>query len=166
VDELRRVAEADWALLRDVRLRALTDAPTAFGATAAASHEQPDADWRERAGGPFPTLVVVDGSGAGVAMGGVARLPGADTAAEPPAWVWGMWTDPAARGRGHGTRVLDALLAWSRERALATYLHVTEGNGTALALYASRGFEPTGVRVPLRPGSSTYAAEMRLAPPG
>jgi len=152
------VTEADHALLRDVRLRALLDSPDAFGRTHAESADLPEDDWRERAGGPSPTLVVLE-EGRGVAMGGVVVHDGR-------ASVWGMWTDPADRGRGHGTRVLDALLAWADERGLAVDLEVTEGNPAAQALYVSRGFIATGARRPLRPGSPTYAVGMvRPDPP-
>jgi len=150
--ELRALREEDWALLRDVRLRALLDSPDAFGRTHAESVDLPEGHWRERAGGPSPTLVVVDQSRV-VAMGGV--FVGDGTAS-----VWGMWTDPAARGRGHGARVLDALLAWADGRGLPVDLEVTEGNADAVALYASRGFVETGARTPLRPGSSTHALGM------
>ena len=34
--------------------------------------------------------------------------------------VWGMWTDPAHRGRGHARRILDALIAARCRRSSST----------------------------------------------
>ena len=154
VDELREITADDWADFRAVRLRALADAPTAFGMTLEESSKLPEEGWRERAGTPYPTWIGY-AEGAPVAMGGVF-------APEDIGFVWGMWTAPEARGRGWGGRILDAGVAWCRERGLPVVLHVTEGNAGARALYLSRGFVPTGVWEPLREGSDLRIEELRL----
>ncbi len=155
--ELRRVTTDDWALLRDVRLRALADAPDAFGSTLAQARETTDDGWRQRAANGGLTLIALD-DGAPVAMGGALAWDD-----RPTAFVWGMWTDPAARGRGVGAQLLDALVAWCRASYDEVRLHVTEGNDGARRLYTSRGFEPTGTWEPLREGSSLQIEELRLS---
>lgn len=55
--------------------------------------------------------------------------------------------DPDCRGRGLGSRLLDAALQAAYARgAAAMYLEVRESNGVARALYASRGFAQVGRR--------------------
>jgi len=154
--EVVRAVPEDWERVRWIRLAALTDAPDAFGATLAAAQAHPEAEWRRRLAGPHPTYLAVDGE-APVAMGGGFELP--DPAA---AMVWGMWTAPSHRGRGLGRRVLDATVRWARAAGRTPYLHVTEGNGAARALYVSYGFEPTGEWEPLREGSDLRIEEMVL----
>lgn len=148
----------DWALVRDVRLRALADSPDAFGVTLAEAQAQPEQVWRDRLAGPSPTLLAVH-EGTGVAMGGGFVPPEADA---DVAWLWGMWTDPAIRGRGVGRLVLDRLVAWAQDAGRTPYLHVTEGNVGARALYVSCGFVPTGAWEPLREGSPLRIEEMVL----
>ncbi|GAA5145716.1 hypothetical protein GCM10023340_15520 [Nocardioides marinquilinus] len=158
--DLRRVTADDWTLLRDVRLRALAEAPDAFGTTLAQAHELGHDEWRSRAGNNGGcTLVAVDRDGRGLAMGG-AFAPDD----RPTVFVWGMWTDPAARGHGLGARLLDALVAWCRAdgRYAEVRLHVTEGNDAARRLYVRSGFEPTGTWEPLREGSPLRIEELRL----
>lgn len=152
---LHNVTAGDWEVLREIRLRALADSPDAFGGTLAQSLAQPESFWRGRASGEGPTVVVTDGERA-VAMGGI-HLPPTGRAA-----VWGMWTDPQARGHGLGGHVLDHLIAWCRERGLAVELRVVEGNPVARGLYTGRGFRPTGRREVLRDGSPTYAEVLVL----
>ena len=146
----------DWPLVKDIRLRALADAPDAFGATLADSAVQPDEVWRERLSGPSPTVLALE-DGRPVAMGGGFLLPDSDAA-----MIWGMWTEPAARGRGLGRRILAAVVDWARDAGRTPYLHVTEGNATARAVYVAAGFEPTGTWEPLREGSPLRIEEMVL----
>lgn len=153
--ELREVAEEDWAALREVRLRALADAPDAFGATLAEARAHPPQAWRDRAGGPGPLLLAVE-AGRPVAMGGLSVPEGGTEA-----YVWGMWVEPAARGRGLGARLLDALLARAEGLGRDVLLHVSEGNAGARALYVARGFAPTGTWQPLREGSDLRVEELR-----
>lgn len=154
--ELRHVTIDDWALFRQVRLRALADAPDAFGAVLADVQDQPESLWRERVASPGPTLAVLD-DGKPVAMGGAYAPP-----EQEQAFIWGMWTEPSARGRGHGSAILRSLLGWCGEQGREVILHVTEGNAGARALYLSVGFEPTGVWEPLREGSDLRIEELRL----
>lgn len=151
-------AADDWSAFREIRLRALADAPDAFGATVAQAAAQPDETWRERAAGPGPILLVLE-DGEPVAMGGAYAPEGAHEA-----MVWGMWTAPEARGRGHAARILDELVAWCRARGRDVLLHVTEGNDAARRLYLRHGFEPVGEWSPLRPGSDLRVETLRLRP--
>lgn len=154
--EVVEAGPEDWALVRDVRLRALADSPDSFGATLARARTEPEHVWRERLTGPGPTLLAVE-QGAGVAMGGVFFLPGSEAA-----WIYGMWIDPAFRGRGLGRRLLMELVTWAEGTGRTPYLHVTEGNDGARELYLSCGFVPTGVWEPLREGSPLRIEEMVL----
>jgi ribosomal-protein-alanine N-acetyltransferase len=66
--------------------------------------------------------------------------------------LWGMWGAPEARGRGLGRGLVEAVLAWARERgapALVLEVTDTEAARPAAALYRSLGFEPTGERAAL-----------------
>jgi predicted GNAT family acetyltransferase len=78
--------------------------------------------------------------------------------------VWGMWTDPAHRGRGHARTLLDALLGDAVADGRPVSLHVNTANPVARAAYESYGFVPTGELEPLRPGSEQRIELMRLGP--
>ena len=47
--EVRRVRADEWEALRETRLRALADAPDAFGTTHAEARAHPEQWWRDRA---------------------------------------------------------------------------------------------------------------------
>lgn len=139
----------DWAEFREIRLRALADAPDAFGVMLADVEREPEETWRNRLAAPSPILIVRD-EGAPVAMGGGWLPP------DQPGLmaVWGMWTAPEARGHGHARSLITWLLDWAGQREITTAeLHVTEGNHTARRLYEQCGFESTGEWEPLREGS-------------
>jgi GNAT superfamily N-acetyltransferase len=55
--------------------------------------------------------------------------------------LFGLMTDPAQRGRGHGTALLGGMLGWARENGARTaYLQVMVSNERARRLYAKFGF--------------------------
>lgn len=60
---------------------------------------------------------------------------------------------PARQGRGHGSALLETVLAHARSRRLAqVLLEVRASNTRARALYARRGFEEVGLRRGYYPG--------------
>lgn len=143
------VSPGDWEEFREIRLRALADAPDAFGMTHAAALEQTEDAWRSRLDTDDPILLVRDG-GTAVAMGGAWRPP--DTPGSM--MIWGMWTAPEARGRGHAEALVGHLLQWAREHGITDVsLHVTKGNDAARHIYERCGFSSTGQWEPLREGS-------------
>jgi ribosomal protein S18 acetylase RimI-like enzyme len=150
MSEVRRLGPDDWELFREIRLRSLADSPDAFGSTL--EREQPftEDDWRRRLTGP---VYVVTDPGP-VAVGGLFDNDGVLT-------VWGMWTDPAHRGRGHARRILDALIAPDVEAEL----HVNTANAAARTSYERYGFVGTGELEPLRPGSEQQMERMVLRRP-
>ena len=76
--------------------------------------------------------------------------------------VWGMWTDPEHRGRGHARALLDALLGDAVAKGTPVGLHVNTANPVARAVYEKYGFVATGELEPLRPGSDQQIESMRL----
>lgn len=149
--DVRRLRPDEWAALRAIRLRALAEAPDAFGSTYAKTAALGDDDWRARADPPDGAVFVVDGPTelVGMAIGGPAP-----TTTESAA-LYGMWVAPEARRRGVGAALMAAVKAWAigaGYRGLG--LGVTTSNAAAIALYERLGFTDSGERHPLREGTN------------
>lgn len=152
--DLRFLTPDDWSLWRDVRLKSLADSPDAFGSTYEREAAYDEAAWREWVERANP--VVVSEGTEPLAIGGVL----VDDDGE--ALVIAMWVEPEHRGRGLSRQVLDALVAWARERRLPVVIGHNRDNPVARAAYLSYGFVPTGASQPLRPGSDAICDELRL----
>ncbi len=154
--EVRAALPDDWATWRDLRLRALQDSPSAFGSTYEREATFDDGTWLTRvAAADAVSVLAWDGTTAVGMGGGFQDLPGL-------LHVVAMWTDPAARSRGVGDAVLDALETWAAERGLRTHLDVNVANPRARALYERRGYVGTGETRPLREGSDERVERMVL----
>jgi ribosomal protein S18 acetylase RimI-like enzyme len=143
---IRRLAAADWATFRDVRLAALRDAPEAFGSTAADAEKLEKAEWRRRLEQRAVFVAEIAGQPVGLAAGIGADQPG-------EAELISMWVAPAWRGHGIAQRLVDAVLAWAVGNGFRSVrLSVAMGNAAAERLYGRRGFVPTGRVQPMGGG--------------
>lgn len=137
-----------WARVRAVRLRALTEAPDAFGTTLAEDECRSREEWRARLEDPDAATFLASSEGHDLGLATGSRYHGRTGAAG----LFGMWVDPAHRGRGIGDALVDAVVAWARasgyERVL---LDVANENPSAIRLYARKGFHPTGLTGSLPP---------------
>jgi GNAT superfamily N-acetyltransferase len=128
-------------------MRALRDAPYAFMSSLEREAAHDPEFWEQWVGesdlGVAGAIFVAIDDGAGVAMAGGFF---ADDARET-ATLWGMWVDPAARRRGLGRQLVDAVADWARRSGAASLrLAVTEcpASQPAAALYQGLGFVHTG----------------------
>lgn len=152
-----------WAVYRDLRLRALSDSPAAFGSTFEEEHQRPNDAWVARLAGPaadnhqqsWPFAAEVDGIPVGLAW---VKL---DVLATKTAHLYHVWVAPQARGRGVGAGLLNAAIEWTREHGATTlHLEVTSSS-TAARLYRRSGFVNIGSPVPMV-GRDTFEQAMVL----
>ncbi len=147
---VRRLRPDEWGELRALRLRALADAPEAFGATLAEAEADPDAAWQLRAGSDDRVVIVAESGSRLVGMASGGRAPVDENAAG----LYSMWVEPAARGSGVAAAIVAAVIDWAREAGYPVMgLGVTTTNARAIALYERLGFVDSGGRFPLREGS-------------
>ena len=156
--EIRRVTEDDWAGLRDLRLGALEDSPTAFCEAYADAVALPDERWRARAargaagGDSYQVAAWVDGRPVATCTG---YREGDD------AGLGGVYVTPTWRGRGLLDRLVEQVVGWAGEEgAPRMTLLVHETNVAAQRAYERLGFSLTGHREPYPLDPSTDEVEM------
>ncbi len=159
VHAVRRLDGTEWPLLREVRQRALRDAPHAFGATHTETAARGDEFWRASV---VRTAWFVAHHGDAV-VGVVAGLPG-DAADPGSRELVSMWVAPSCRGTGAAAQLVAAVCGWAQgDGAAAVRLKVSEVNPRARRFYERVGFRLTGARKPLRNQPGVDVLEMRRA---
>lgn len=122
-----------------MRLRALEEAPYAFGSTLADWQGDGDTEqrWRERLSSVALSVIAdLDEKPAGM----VSTVTD-DAAAE----LISMWVAPFARGRGVGDALVEVVIQWAAgARRTIVRLSVMDGNDHASALYHRHGFVDAG----------------------
>jgi GNAT superfamily N-acetyltransferase len=110
--------------LRAIRLRALADAPTAFGSTLAQEESFPERVWHERAarGAVADDLVTFIAERDGLWIGLATGLAEDPDGSGPV--LAGMFVDPDERGHGVGRGLVEAVAAWARASG-ATCLYLS-----------------------------------------
>src|SRR3954468_22946991 len=130
---IREVRPDDWQAWRDVRLRALVDAPDAFGETIERANARTEAEWQSWTAPRADAIRLIaeqDGRAVGMTMLAV------DDAHRAHSHLYAMWVDPAVRRSGTARGLVTTALAWARRRAvLTTELRVSERHPPAKALY-------------------------------
>jgi GNAT superfamily N-acetyltransferase len=159
--EIRRIRADEGLRLRALRLRALSDSPTAYGSTLASEKSYPEAIWHERvasgaAGDKVVTIVAEhDNRLVGMAIG----LAG-DSATHDelnPTMV-AVFVDGTVRQQGVGVGLVEKVIDWAKARGWARlFVWIT-----AIALYRRCGFRATGASRPNAHTSTLVECEMLL----
>ena len=153
--EIQRLQASEGERWRSIRLASLGDAPDAFGTTLAEASVRPLESWSMQLLA-LPTFVAVrDGEDVGVARGAP------DVAEKDTAFLLSMWAAPHARGTGVGGALVDAVVDWAQAEGFSRLmLDVADANEPAIALYARKGFEPSG-EVGMLPAPRRHILEHR-----
>jgi ribosomal protein S18 acetylase RimI-like enzyme len=136
---VRRAVIGDEAILRELRLHALSVEPYAFGSTYERELERTVDDWR-RWMSPGVVFILED------AQGPSGLVAAAHDSADPAVvHLMAMWVQPDARGSGGADALVAAVVGWARaERSTAVRLQVIHDNLRARRCYERNGFKVTG----------------------
>jgi GNAT superfamily N-acetyltransferase len=158
---VRPIAAGEATALRELRLRALGDAPAAFASTLAAESRLPRDHWRRLvddavAGHAGTIAIAVDGARrVGMAAGGWFQRE------QGIAQLWGLWVDPVARGTGTGAALVGAVRDWAAAGG-ATFIRLglIEPADALRRFYARLGFVELDDPAPMRIDPSRLASFM------
>jgi ribosomal protein S18 acetylase RimI-like enzyme len=153
---IHRVGPSEWRRLREIRLRALSDAPYAFGSTFEAELAWEDDRWVASVE-QLAWFIATDGNEAVGLIAGL-RAEGDDPRCRA---VISMWVDPRCRGSGTAQALFASLADWAvQDGATGLTLDVADTNERACRFYERLGFALTGCRKPLRSDPATSSVEM------
>lgn len=162
---VRRITSPDAFIFKAVRLRALEDAPYAFGSTYAKESQFGDSEWLRRVGHMngergIGFLAFDDETACGI----VGSFLDENDPAQ--AHVVSMWTAPNHRCQSVGRLLIKEVLAWAHGRNVHTIrLMVTSNNEPAIRFYERLGFTRTGRTEPYPNDPAVVEYEMSRAIP-
>jgi len=162
---IRQATEEDGDDLFNLYLEALREHPDAF----AADHRQTAGDrliWvrrlRRNLEEETGTICLAADGERIVGMSGVYRRSLARM--RHVATIWGMYVRPAWRGRGLGSRLLQANVGWAQQNGVRVVrLAVVAGNTAAIRCYAENGFVVYGVEPEALRYGDAYYDELLMA---
>jgi len=140
VIRFEHIGPEDWRLWREVRLRALAEAPNAFCSSLSDWQGSGDTEqrWRERLGDVALNVVAVKDDR------GVGQVSGTRTDDEDEVELISMWVAPDVRGTGIGDSLVEEVVRWAHRMGVrAVRLAVMKANPEAIALYRRHDFRLT-----------------------
>jgi GNAT superfamily N-acetyltransferase len=158
---IRRLEPHEIALHRDIRLRALRDAPDSFGESAAEAEGRPVSYWEELTRsvtepGRHVMFLACEGEAVHGSTYGLRDLQGGDAGR-----VGGTWVAPSHRRRGIGKALLQVVVFWATEQGFRRLrLWAPATNVAALLLYQRAGFADTGHRRALPTNAALEIVEL------
>jgi len=149
----------DWERVRDVRVRALEEAPFAFGSRLEEEQDRPESVWRESLERQAAATFLAIRSHETVGLVRTFVEPEDVTSAK----LVSMWVAPHARGQGVGRQLVAVVVQWAQDHdATSVQLWVTETNVAARRLYGSCGFVLSGGQQKLPSDPTLGEVVMRL----
>ena len=142
---IRTTEEWDWMTLKEIRLAALVDTPTAFGVSYQIAITYSDEQWKQYASSetqPKFWLALNDDKAIGMIGAGLDQTYRYN--------LIGMWVEPESREMGVGECLVNAVKSDSISRGFKqVFLDVSPDNLKASRFYSKHGFVFIGEEKPL-----------------
>ncbi|VVO76626.1 hypothetical protein PS903_01545 [Pseudomonas fluorescens] len=133
--DIRLTETKDWMLLKQVRLAALLDTPTAFGVNYQTAANYTDEQWKDRASSTGTAFWLAFDSDKPIGM------IGAGVSSANRCNLIGMWIEASARGSGVAAQLVEAVKAHAMARGFdGVFLDVSPDNARASHFYLKQGF--------------------------
>lgn len=146
----RRIRSDEGNVARDLGIRAVTDAPYAFGETLEERRSRSDSSYAEHAAVLSSSerttqILLIEGD---VPIGSIGAFFEKDS--DDAVFVCAMWVQPERRRRGGARALVEAALAWGRAHGARTFkAWVADDNESGCAFWRACGFAPTSTVQPL-----------------
>jgi ribosomal protein S18 acetylase RimI-like enzyme len=137
---IRRISKGESHLYRKLRLKALKDSPSAFGATYEDALLRDDHSWQLQSdsaseGNHKAIFILHEANKAGMAA--IYRESEESSIGQ----LFQMWVSPEARGSNIARDILEYSVTWASKHGYSKILaEVTKGNDRALQFYKKFGF--------------------------
>ena len=144
---IARIRADQWQVLKSVRLRALEDAPYAFGTTLSQGQKRTDRDWQTMAKDHATLsdrayfMAYLDDAPCG--------MVGCYRTASDAAVLTAMWVAPEVRKQKIGEQLVRAVGKWAKNNGATTLEAWVSENNPARIFYQKIGFEETHLTEPL-----------------
>jgi RimJ/RimL family protein N-acetyltransferase len=143
--KIRHATALDIDGFRELRLEALKNHPTAFGADYEESAARPNEHWQKRLkiDKDHEALFFAEKEGQLIGMTGIFR--GLSKKSQHDSMIWGVYVRPQWRGRHISEALVRSCLVWAKEQGLAIVkLAVVTTNQPAIRCYQRCGFTTYG----------------------
>ena len=155
--KIRATEERDWMILKEIRLAALLDTPTAFGASYQTAITNSDEQWKQRASSethPKFWLAFKDDKAIGMIGAGVDQTDRYNLIA--------MWVEPESRELGVAERLVNTVKSEAIDRGFKqVFLDVSPDNLKASRFYRKHGFVFISEEKPLASHPNIQVQTMR-----
>lgn len=141
---VRHAASSDIDAFRELRLEALKNHPTAFGADYEESASRPTEDWYERLNieKSEEALFFAEHNSQLVGMAGIFR---GSKKSLHNSTIWGVYVKPEWRGHHLSEKLIRSCLNWAKEqKVIIVKLAVVTTNQAAIRCYERFGFTTYG----------------------
>lgn len=158
--EIRATEERDWMILKETRLAALRDTPTAFGVSYQNAITNSDEQWKQRASSkiqPKFWLAFKDDKAIGMIGAGLDEANRYNLIA--------MWVEPESRQSGVAEYLVNAVKSDAISTGLKqVFLDVSPDNLKASRFYKKHGFTFIGEEKPLASHPNIQVQTMKWQP--
>jgi len=161
---IRHATSSDVDSFRELRLEALQNHPTAFGADYEESAAYPNEHWQERLkiDKDKEALFFAEHDGQLAGMTGIFR--GSSRKSRHDSTIWGVYVRPQWHGRRISETLVRSCLVWAKEQGLAIVkLAVVTTNQPAIRCYKRCGFSTYGKEPKALYYNGTYYDEYLMA---